>query len=92
MQAITPNNRENLSTKSDVTGQSEYLLSHNGALDVNMSFPALVTVPFDTITVAYPDTSTEVYTYKSSGTTVATVTVVYSDAVTKQILSSVTRS
>jgi hypothetical protein len=55
----------------------------------------LITSPYDYIAVAYPDTSTEVYTFKtggSGGTTVGTITVVYSDAVTKQILSSVTKT
>jgi len=55
----------------------------------------LITVPFDYIGATYPDTSTEVYTYKtggSSGTVVGTITVVYSDAGTKQIISSVTKS
>jgi len=56
---------------------------------------ALITTPFDYIGVTYPDTSTEVYTYKlggSSGTTVGIITVVYSDAGTKEIISSVTKS
>jgi len=62
--------------------------------DVNIT-NTLITVPFDYISATYPDTSTEVYTYKlggSSGTTVGTITVVYSDAGTKQIISSVTKS
>lgn len=55
----------------------------------------LVNVDYDYVGVTYPDTSTEVYTFKtggSGGTTVATVTLVYSDAGTKNILSSVTKS
>ncbi len=55
----------------------------------------LVTSPFDYIGATYPDTSTEVYTYKtggSGGTTVAVVTVVYSDPVTKAIIASVTKT
>jgi len=54
----------------------------------------LVTVPFDYVGVAYPNSTTETYTYKtggSGGTTVATVTVVYTDA-TKANISTVTRS
>lgn len=50
---------------------------------------------FDYIGATYPNTSTEVYTYKTGGaggTTVATITVVYSDAVTKQIITSVTKT
>jgi hypothetical protein len=42
------------------------------------------------ILATYPDTSTEVYTYKNGAATVGTITVVYSDAVTKQIITSVT--
>jgi hypothetical protein len=68
----------------------------NSRLDTNSLIGnTLITVPFDYIGVAYPDTSTEIYTYKtggSGGTTVGTVTVVYSDAVTKQIITSVTKT
>ncbi|HNQ21212.1 MAG TPA: hypothetical protein PKI46_09145 [Bacteroidales bacterium] len=49
---------------------------------------------YDYVSVAYPDTETEIYTYKtggSGGTTVATVTIVYTDA-TKENLDSVTKS
>lgn len=62
--------------------------------DINIS-NTLITDPFDYIGATYPDTSTEVYTYKlggSGGTTVGVITVVYSDAVTKEIISSVTKS
>lgn len=55
----------------------------------------LITTAFDYIGVSYPDASTEVYTYKiggATGTTVGTITVVYSDAVTKQIITSVTKT
>ena len=50
---------------------------------------------YDYIGATYPNTSTEVYTYKtggSGGSTIATITVVYSDAVTKQIITSVTKT
>lgn len=53
----------------------------------------LVTDAFDYIGVAYPNATTETYTYKSGGfggTTVAVVTVVYVDS-TKEELSSVTK-
>jgi hypothetical protein len=53
----------------------------------------LVNEEFDYIGVVYPDGITEVYTYKSggvSGSTVATVTVIYVDG-TKEQLVSVTR-
>ena len=55
----------------------------------------LITLPYDYIAVTYPDTSTEVYTFKlggSGGTSAGVITVVYSDAVTKQILSTVTKT
>jgi len=54
----------------------------------------LVTEPFDFIGATYPDTTTETYTFKSggsSGSTVATVTVVYTDA-TKEFISTVTKT
>jgi len=50
---------------------------------------------YDYVGVGYPTTSQEVYTFKtggSSGTTVATITLDYSDAVTKQILTAATRT
>jgi hypothetical protein len=49
--------------------------------------------PYDYLSVAYPDTVTEVYTYKtggSGGTTVATLTTVYTSS-SKEVLSSVTK-
>ena len=48
----------------------------------------------DYIAATYPNGTTEVYTYKlggSGGTTVGTVTVVYTDS-TKAVLSTVTKS
>jgi hypothetical protein len=56
---------------------------------------SLIIKAFDYIAATYPTTSSEVYTYKtggSGGTTVGTITVVYSDAVTKAIITSVTKS
>lgn len=49
---------------------------------------------YDYISVAYPVNTTEVYTFKvggSGGSTVATVTIVYTDS-TKENISSVTKS
>jgi len=49
---------------------------------------------YDYIAVTYPDTVTELYTYKtggSGGTTVDTITVVYTDT-TKEDLLSVTKA
>ena len=50
---------------------------------------------YDYVGVTYPTTSQEVYTFKtggSGGTTVAVITLDYSDAVTKQILTAATRT
>jgi len=50
----------------------------------------LITEPFDYIGATYPDTSTEVYTYKlggASGTLVGVITVVYTDSSKANILS-----
>lgn len=52
----------------------------------------LITDEYDSIAVTYPDTSTEVYTFKYGVITVGVITVVYSDAVTKQILLTVTKT
>ena len=54
----------------------------------------LVTEAYDYVGVTYPNSTTEVYIFKTGGvggTTVATVTVVYT-AADKESLSSVTRS
>ena len=51
----------------------------------------LVKVPYDSVYGTYPNTVTEVYSYKRAGNTVATVTVVYSDA-SKSLFSSVVLS
>jgi len=51
-------------------------------------------VTYDSIVASYPDTDTEVYTYKSgglSGTTVAVIEVIYTDS-TKEVLDSVERT
>lgn len=94
MIARTPNNIENISAQSDITGQSEYILSHNGLLNVNATVPGLINVQYDYISVDYPIDTTEIYTFNiggSGGTLVATVTVVYTDS-TKANISTVTRS
>jgi len=51
----------------------------------------LVPEQHDEIQATYPTTSSEVYTYKLSGVSVAVVTVTYADA-TKEVLTSVVRS
>lgn len=44
------------------------------------------------VTVTYPTTSTEVYTFTTSGTTNFVITLTYSDAGTKLILSTAERT
>lgn len=58
------------------------------------SLGQLINFDYDYISVAYPNATTEVYTYKtggSSGSLAGTLTVVYTDD-TKENISSVTRS
>lgn len=68
----------------------------NPATEETLESVAGFNIPkYDYIGVTYPTTSSEVYTFKtggSGGTTVGTLTLVYSDAVTKAILLSVTKS
>lgn len=52
---------------------------------------SLVPDAFDEISVTYPDSVTEIFTYKFETTTVATVTITYLDA-SKEQLVSVTRT
>lgn len=46
---------------------------------------------FDKIEAAYPNTTTEVYTYSLAGDTVAILTVVYTD-LNKDLITSVVKS
>lgn len=92
----SPNHREGLSAVDRVTGDNEYVTSTNRRLDVNavMDGGTLVPEDFDYIDADYPNATTEVYTYKlggAAGTTVAVVTVVYTDA-TKNFIDTVTRT
>lgn len=61
----------------------------------NIKIAAGLTIPqHDYISVAYPNGTTEVYTYKTggaSGATVSTVTVVYTTTA-KELLSTVTKT
>jgi hypothetical protein len=75
----------------DTTGLATSANQTNGLQKTNIS-NTLITEPFNKIEATYPDTSTEVYTYKMDSTTVGVVTVVYTDAITKNIISSVTKS
>lgn len=56
---------------------------------------SLVPEVYDYVAITYPTTSSEVYTFKtggSGGTTISTITLTYSDAVTKEILTSVAKT
>ena len=56
-----------------------------------MPTASLVPFAFDAIEAAYPSSTTETYTYKRGGSTVATVTVTYTNS-SKEVLASVARS
>ncbi len=69
------------------TGDQEYAVR---TVDIS----GLVTSSFDSITTDYPNDTTEVYNYRTGGTSgdiVGTVTVIYVDN-TKEVLSSVEAS
>lgn len=51
----------------------------------------LIRVAYDSVYASYPDSVTEIYEFKESAATVATVTVVYTDS-TKENLSSAVRT
>lgn len=62
--------------------------------DGTLAFGGLYLPDYDYIGVTYPDTVTETYTYKSggsSGSTVAVVTVVFTNS-TKEFISSLERT
>jgi len=87
-------------TTTHTRGASVEQIGSQGALVVKLggadssSLPGMQVPSSDYIGVAYPDSETEVYTYKtggSGGTTVATITVVYSDS-SKTVLSSIAKT
>ena len=74
---------------SDNTQKRRIAVNENGELVPGSAIPK---DGWDYIGAAYPDSTTETYTYKdggSEGSTVATVTVAYSDS-SKEELTSVT--
>lgn len=81
------------SSFTDAQGKSVYVtLNPDGSLPVTAAINnTLVPEQHDEIQATYPTTSSEVYTYKLSGVSVAVVTVTYADA-TKEVLTSVVRS
>lgn len=52
---------------------------------------SIVPVAYDSIYPSYPNSTTEIYVYKQGATTVATVTVVYTDS-TKNNITSIVRT
>ena len=65
------------------------VLMHNSSGSVVNG--GLVTEAFDSIYATYPDSTSEVYTYKLLGSTVATLTVTFTTSA-KTILSSVVKT
>ena len=64
-------------------------LNSDGTLPDGISLPQ-----YDAVSVSYPDSTTEVYTFKTgglSGTTVATITITYTDS-SKENISTVEKS
>lgn len=96
MRHISPNYSEGISAYDPVTQTSFYVegTADNGAINVNAVVAGqLINVDYDYVAATYPDATTEIYTFKaggSDGTTVATITVVYTDA-SKANLSTVTK-
>lgn len=79
----------NLSARGLVYALTAELVDADGNQMTNLG---LVTRAYDSIVPSYPDNVTEVYVYKSggvSGTTVATVTVTYTDATKERYVSIV---
>lgn len=61
-------------------------------LDVSLGLamiPGFNVPPYTRIDATYPDTVTEVYVYKDGATTVATITVTYTNATKQYMLSAV---
>jgi hypothetical protein len=83
--------------KQDTTADKAFPLTSTpdgvkNRLDVNTgmsALPGFSIPPFDRIDATYPDTVTEVYVYSLSGSTLNTVTVIYTDTTKKLILSAV---
>ena len=81
---------DTVKSTADPTKHGFVVLRPDGS-DVGMAFGL---APFDYIAATYPNATTEVYTYKtggSGGTTVGTITVVYTDS-TKEFISTVTKT
>ena len=94
---IDDNHHKGLLAADSTTGEAKPLTSTDvgGDAALNVYQSALfINVAYDYVSVAYPDATTETYTFKSGGsggTTVSTVTIIYTDS-TKDSLSSVART
>jgi hypothetical protein len=55
------------------------------------TFDSVLQSDWTSFEVAYPDTTTEIYSFKDGDTVIKTITVVYTDA-TKDYIASATRS
>ena len=85
----TPVNSALFMDRSDPIGNSDDGTGRR-ALHVKLA-GSLIASQYDQILAAYPNSTTEVYTYKLNALTVATVTVIYTDT-TKNLLLSVTKT
>jgi hypothetical protein len=75
-------------------GQMQSGTDNNGIVEAILNGTGLVNFEYDYVSVAYPTSTQEVYTFKSGGsggTTVGTITIEYTDA-TKENLSSAERT
>jgi len=72
-------------------GAGVYMAVNADGSTNSVNINSLVPSAYDSIYPTYPSGSVEVYTYKKSGTTVATITVSYSDT-TKSVLTSVVKT
>lgn len=81
-----------LGTEDGTTTGTKHVLKtdSNGNLE-NIQLNTLIPFQFDSIYPTYPDAVTEIYTYKQIGSTVAVLTVIYTDS-TKNNLTSIVRT
>ena len=86
----TPDSILSVGTTDGTTTGSKYVLKVDSAgIQSNYNMNNLVTVQFDSIYPSYPDSVTEIYVYKKLAATVATVTVIYTNASKNEIVSIV---
>ena len=83
---------DTLKSQSNPLVHAQTVINPDGS-DIGSAFSGFSIPPYDYVSVNYFDTVTEIYTFKiggASGTVVATVTLVYTDA-SKANLSSALR-